>query len=58
VHGIVYDERRGRASAVRVIDAHSKQMQELKARVIFLCASALASTHILLNSKSLRFPEG
>ena len=58
VHSIIYDEVRGRASGVRVIDAHTHEMVEFKARIIFLCASTLGSTHILLNSKSSRFPNG
>lgn len=58
VHSIIYDESRDRASGVRVIDAHTREMVEFRARLIFLCASTLGSTHILLNSKSSRFPNG
>jgi choline dehydrogenase-like flavoprotein len=55
---VLYDERRGRASGVRVVDAESMRPLEFRARVIFLCASALESARILLNSKSARFPAG
>ncbi|HYM42905.1 MAG TPA: GMC family oxidoreductase [Steroidobacteraceae bacterium] len=55
---VLYDERRARASGVRVVDADSMRSLEFKARVIFLCASALESARILLNSKSGRFPAG
>src|SRR5256712_6793415 len=58
VHSIIYDERRARASRVRVIDAQTKQPLELRARIVFLCASALESARILLNSKPTRFPTG
>ena len=48
----------GRATGVRIVDAETNQTTEYFARVIFLCASAIASTFILLNSKSDRFPNG
>ena len=49
---------RKRATGVRVVDAETNQTSEYFARVIFLCASAIASTLILLNSDSDRFPNG
>src|SRR2546427_350998 len=55
---VLYDERRDRAAGVRVIDAQTHQALEFRARVVFLCASTLESTRILLNSKTLRFPMG
>ncbi len=55
---VLYDAQRDRASGVRVSDALSRQEKVFHARVIFLCASALESTRILLNSKSPRFPDG
>lgn len=55
---VLYDERRSRASGVRVVDAETMQALEFRARVVFLCASALESARILLNSKSTRFPTG
>lgn len=58
VHSVIYDESTGRATGVRVVDAHSKEMIEYTARVVFLCASTLGSTQILLNSKSASFPDG
>jgi choline dehydrogenase-like flavoprotein len=58
VHSILYDEATGKASGVRVIDANTKETTDLKARIIFLNASALNSTLIMLNSKSNRFPNG
>jgi len=58
VHSIIYDEEQDRAVGVRVVDAQTQEMLEFNARVIFLCASTLGSTHILLNSTSPRFPNG
>lgn len=58
VHSVVYDEQRDRATGVRVIDANTREDLEFSAQVIFLCASALESTRILLNSKTPRFSNG
>ncbi|MFN4146284.1 MAG: GMC oxidoreductase [Runella sp.] len=58
VHSVIYDEQKKRATGVRVIDAHTKQMTEYYAKVIFLNASTLNSNLILLNSTSNRFPNG
>lgn len=58
VNSIIYDEEKGKATGVRVIDKHTKELTEYYARVIFLNASALGSTFILLNSVSDRFPNG
>jgi choline dehydrogenase-like flavoprotein len=41
-----------------VIDAKTNEHTTYKARVVFLCASTVASTQILLNSTSERFPNG
>ncbi|WP_034043000.1 GMC oxidoreductase [Wocania ichthyoenteri] len=58
VVSIIYDEKQNKAIGVRVIDEKTHETTEYFARVIFLCASALASTGILLNSKTSRFPNG
>lgn len=58
VHSVIYDEEADRAVGVRVVDAETKEMREYHARIIFLCGSTLGSTHILLNSRSRRFPDG
>ncbi len=58
VTGLVYDPDTRKATGVRILDAQTNQTSEYFARVIFLCASAIASTFILLNSKSDRFPNG
>ncbi|MFN3379854.1 MAG: GMC family oxidoreductase N-terminal domain-containing protein, partial [Runella zeae] len=58
VHSVIYDEQKKRATGVRVIDAHTKEMTEYYAKIIFLNASALNTNLILLNSTSNRFPNG
>jgi choline dehydrogenase-like flavoprotein len=58
VYQVIYDEKTQKATGVRVIDAETKEKLEFKAKVIFLCASAMASNSILLQSKSKRFPNG
>ncbi|HEX4575677.1 MAG TPA: GMC family oxidoreductase [Gemmatimonadales bacterium] len=58
VHSVMYDEGTDRAVGVRVIDAQTREALEFRARIIFLCASTLESTRILLNSKTARFATG
>ncbi|MES2731540.1 MAG: GMC family oxidoreductase [Bacteroidota bacterium] len=58
VHSIIYDEKKGKVTGVRVIDAHTKELKEFYARVIFVNAAALNTNLILLNSVSHRFPNG
>ena len=58
VHEVIYDSNNKKASGVRVIDTETKKTYEFNARVIFLCASAVASTSILMQSKSDAFPNG
>ncbi|MCC9134817.1 GMC oxidoreductase [Pontibacter silvestris] len=58
VHSIIYDEDKGKATGVRVIDADTKEATEFYARIIFVNAAALNTNLILLNSTSRRFPNG
>lgn len=58
VYEIMYDDTTEQATGVKVIDAETNEKMEFKAKVIFLCASAMASVGILLQSKSERFPNG
>jgi len=57
-HEIVYDEKKGIATGVKVIDAITKEAIFFEADIIFSCASAMGTTSILLQSKSERFPNG
>jgi len=58
VHSIIYDDAKGKATGVRVVDTNTKQMTEYYARVIFVNAACLNTNLILLNSTSKRFPNG
>lgn len=58
VHSIIYDESKGKATGVRVIDANTKQATDYFARIIFVNAAALNTNLVLLNSTSARFPNG
>ena len=58
VHEVIYDADKKRATGVRVIDAETKEVFEFNAKVIFLCASTVPSTSILMQSKSEAFPDG
>ena len=58
VHSIIYSEKKGRATGVRIVDATTQDLIEFYADVIFVNASALNTNAILLNSTSERFPNG
>ena len=58
VYNIVYDDKTKKATGVEIIDAITKEKIEFKAKIIFCCASTVATTSILLQSKSKRFPNG
>ncbi len=58
VHSIIYDDKAGKATGVRVIDRLTKETTEYFARIIFVNAACLNSNLLLLNSTSERFPNG
>ncbi len=58
VYELIYDEKKGKATGVKVLDSESGQTIEYYAKVIFLCASTMGSTYIMMNSISNRFPNG
>lgn len=58
VESVIYDDVRGKATGVRVVDAITKEVREYSAKLIFVNAAALNTNLILLNSKSKRFPNG
>ncbi|HTH83264.1 MAG TPA: GMC family oxidoreductase [Mucilaginibacter sp.] len=55
---ILYDDQQKKAKGVRVIDSETKETFEYYAKIVFVNASTLGTTSILLNSKSGRFPNG
>ena len=58
VSEVVYDKDAKRATGVRVIDAQTNASTEYKAKVIFLCASTLNSTWLLMRSATDVWPGG
>ena len=55
---LLYDRDRKRATGVHVLDAVTEQDSEYSAPLIFLCASALNSTWILMRSATDVWPGG
>ena len=58
VHSVLYDEKKGKAIGVRIIDSNTKETTDYFSRIIFVNASALNSNLVLLNSRSNRLPNG
>jgi choline dehydrogenase-like flavoprotein len=58
VNSVIYDEKKNKATGVKVIDTQSGEMIEFYAKIIFVNGSTLGTTQILLNSTSDRFPNG
>ncbi|MCF2900126.1 GMC family oxidoreductase [Pseudoalteromonas sp. OFAV1] len=55
---IIYNPETRQATGVKVIDVESKKERIERANIIFCCASTVATTALLLNSTSARFPNG
>src|SRR4029078_5498418 len=58
VNEVLYDKNAKRATGVRVLDGITKQVTDYTAKVVFLCASTLNSTWILLRSATDIGPGG
>jgi glucoside 3-dehydrogenase (cytochrome c) catalytic subunit len=58
VERLEYDDKTGKISAVHVIDTKTRERAKYSAKLFFLCASTVASTQLLMNSKSEAFPNG
>ncbi|MGZ8376310.1 MAG: GMC family oxidoreductase [Gemmatirosa sp.] len=55
---VLYDPSRKRATGVRVLDATNDQTTDYQAKVVFLCASTLNSTWLLMRSATDVWPGG
>ena len=55
---LVYDSAQQRVTGVRVIDTETKATTTYSARIVFLCASAMGTTQLLLSSRSEAMPHG
>ena len=58
VNKVIYDEQKQRATGVEIIDTETKREEVFHARLVFLNASTVATSFILLHSTSSRFPNG
>jgi choline dehydrogenase-like flavoprotein len=58
VHQVMMDADHRRATGVRYVDRVTRQTREVRARAVVLCAQALESVRILLNSKTRQQAEG
>jgi len=58
VHSIIYDDKKEKATGVRVIDTTTKESTDFFAKIIFVNAACLNTNLLLLNSTSSRFPNG
>jgi choline dehydrogenase-like flavoprotein len=58
VYQVLMDSNHRRATGVRYVDRVSRETKEVRGRVVVLCAQALESLRILLNSKTRQQPEG
>ena len=58
VNEVLYDKNAKRATGVRVLDGITNQVTDYTAKVVFLCASTLNSTWILLRSATDIWPGG
>jgi choline dehydrogenase-like flavoprotein len=58
VDSLIYDEAKGKATGVNVLDAKTLQATQFFAHIIFVNAACLNTNLLLLNSTSRRFPNG
>ncbi len=54
----VLTDREGQAAGVSYVDTPSRQEYQVRAKIVVLAASACESARLLLNSKSVRHPNG
>jgi len=58
VRRLIYDKTSQKATGVEIIDGETNQTMEFSAKIIFLCASTIASTAILMRSATDIWPGG
>ena len=58
VYKVLTNAETNRASGVLYVDRNSRQVKEVRARVVVLCAQSLESVRILLNSANRQYPNG
>jgi choline dehydrogenase-like flavoprotein len=58
VNRVLYDNEKGKATGVEIVDTETNEVIEFYSRVVFINAATLGTAFILLNSTSTRFPNG
>lgn len=58
VNSIIFDEKTHKAKGVLVIDTETGERHAFYAKIIFVNASTISSTWILMNSKTPQYPDG
>lgn len=58
VASLLYDRDKRSVTGVNIIDSETKETTQYFARIVFLNASTLGSTQLLLQSKNEEFPDG
>jgi len=58
VRQVLYDKDNKKASGVEVLDAETNKTYQFKSKIVFICASSLNSTWILMNSATDVWPGG
>jgi choline dehydrogenase-like flavoprotein len=55
---ILYDKDKKKATGVEILDAETNKTYEFKSKIVFVCASALNSAWVLMNSATDIWPDG
>ncbi|MEP7231272.1 MAG: GMC family oxidoreductase [Ginsengibacter sp.] len=55
---IIYDKNRKKATGVEIIDAETNKTYVYKSKIVFVCASTINSTSVLMNSATDIWPDG
>lgn len=55
---ILYDKDKKKARGVEIVDAETNKTYEFTAKIVFVCASALNSAWVLMNSATDIWPDG
>jgi choline dehydrogenase-like flavoprotein len=58
VRRVLYDKDKKRATGVEVLDAENNQTYQFNSKIVFVCASALNSAWVLMNSATDVWPGG
>jgi choline dehydrogenase-like flavoprotein len=58
VSQVIMDSSTGKAAGVRYVDRNSRDVREVKGKVVVLCAQSMESVRILFNSATRQYPNG